>query len=445
MDVRQTTLKKHSVLAERMNRVDSSPLRDIFKAISSESIISFAGGLPANETFSLLSPDIRPGIAYSSALHNHANITSQIEPLSSQKLIEADVSVDDSLYSSDFLAEVCQYGDSSGELWLREWVQTYLGGIDIKVDLSQILIVTGSQQGLDLAAKLLVDRSTNVAIESPTYLAALQCFSLFGAGFVPLSASDEHVEVCYLNPTFQNPTAKVYSYSERLAVADLCKMKQAVLIEDDPYRELYYDDCCRTPICSLLGDDASWIYQSSFSKTIAPGFRVGFLAASADLIPHLVKLKQAADLHTSRLAQNALKPCLVKTFDERVEYLRGFYRKRRDGFQSVLVENFTDIADWELPAGGMFFWLKLRCRLSVSLTELFELALAEGVAFMPGEHFYPGGFYDEASSDSGQNHNVSRETMRLNFTNVATDSVEQGLPVLAGLIRKYRVSTQTAG
>jgi len=220
---------------------------------------------------------------------------------------------------------------------------------------------------------------------------------------------------------------------------------QAVLIEDDPYRELYYDDCCRTPICSMLGKDASWIYQSSFSKTVAPGFRVGFLAASYDLIPHLVKLKQAADLHTSRLAQFALKPCLENSFEERVDYLCNFYRIRRDNFQRVLHDNFSDIAVWEVPSGGMFFWLTLRCRLSVSLTELLELALQEGVAFMPGEHFYPRGLVDMATSDAGSSPMGINQTIRLNFTNVGEDCVERGLSLLADMIRKHSVSAESAG
>jgi len=440
-------------LSKRMDRCESSPLRDIFNAINSQSVISFAGGLPAAETFSLLPLDHRLSRHAPAELHNTVKNTPDMESLSGKHLIEQNKPIDESVLAQDSLSQICQYGDSSGELWLREWVQDYLASSGLQVDIQQIVIVTGSQQGLDLAAKLLVDASTPVAIESPTYLAALQCFSLFGARFVPLSSLESassgdfdfltqqsNVDVCYLNPTFQNPTGKVYSQSERRAVAEYCEVNQVVLIEDDPYRELYYDDCCRTPICSMLNNEASWIYQSSFSKTVAPGFRVGFLAASADLIPHIVKLKQAADLHTSRLSQQALGPCLENSFYERTNFLRDFYRTRRDGFQARLLDNFSDLAEWQIPAGGMFFWLKLRCELSLTLTELLELSLMEGVAFMPGEHFYPSCSDVGESTETGENRSTRNATMRLNFTNVAPDSVARGLRVLAELIRKHSVS-----
>jgi len=445
------TQNRGFALSKRMDRCESSPLRDIFKAIKSESIISFAGGLPAAETFSLLPLDRKFVNHAAPALYNSANIRSHLEPLSRERLIEPNKPFDESMLAKDSLSQICQYGDSSGEFWLREWVQDYLAGIGLQVNVQQIIIVTGSQQGLDLAAKLLVDTATPVAIESPTYLAALQCFSLFGAHFIPLSpvtsalsgdliTPQPNVDVCYLNPTFQNPTGKVYSRLERQAAAEYCQVNQAVLIEDDPYRELYYDDCCRTPICSLLNHEASWIYQSSFSKTVAPGFRVGFLAASSDLIPHLVKLKQAADLHTSRLAQQALRPCLENSFNERTHYLRNFYRTRRDSFHALLLDNFSELAEWEIPSGGMFFWLKLRCRLSLTLTELLELALVEGVAFMPGEHFYSSCSDVGVSTETGANDSTCNATMRLNFTSVAPDSVGKGLSTLAELIRKHSVS-----
>ncbi len=230
-------------------------------------MISFAGGLPAMETF----PDL-------------AHINPPKKAL--------------------------QYGPTEGDKPLRELIAERLAAQGLDVSSEQVLVLSGSQQGIDLVAKLMIDRGTKVAVESPAYLAALQVFTLFGAVFKPFDAKqldDLATAGCapamlYVNPSFQNPTGYCYTKHERQQLAEICSHQGILLFEDDPYRDLAYAETCRTPICSYADSD-TWIYQSSFSKTFAPGLRLGFLACSKALIPYLTRLKQAADLHSNRLSQ----------------------------------------------------------------------------------------------------------------------------------------------
>ena len=191
------------------------------------------------------------------------------------------------------------------------------------------------------------------------------------------------------------------------------------LFEDDPYRDLAYDTCDRTPVSARL-KKAPWIYQGSFSKSFAPGLRLGFLAAPPELMPMLVRLKQAADLHSNRLSQwLVLKQLEDAACGTRLERIAAGYRKKRDVFAAALERHFSAIADWEVPPGGLFFWLKLRHKIDTR--ELLQPAIAQGVAFMPGEAFYP----DPADGIG---------TMRLNFSHAGAAEAERGLGVLARLV-----------
>ena len=253
-------------LANRISRLKASPIRDILAVASRPGMISFAGGLPSPESF----PDV------------------------------------DALY---FEQGDLQYGPSEGEEYLRQQVSIDLRvrGLDVGADL--ILILSGSQQGIDLVGKLLVEEATEVAVESPTYLAALRVFNLFGAKYMnydieSLSSlcSDHPPALLYSIPTFQNPSSRVYTDGQRRRLANLCDDNNIVLFEDDPYRDLMYEPSDRQPICSYL-KRSSWVYQSTFSKTVAPGLRLGYLVCSLDLYPYFIHLKQAADLHSSRVSQ----------------------------------------------------------------------------------------------------------------------------------------------
>jgi DNA-binding transcriptional MocR family regulator len=315
-------------------------------------------------------------------------------------------------------ASVLQYGPTEGDPALRDRIAGGLRALGMDCAPEQVLVISGSQQGIDLVGKLFIDTGTKVAVESPTYLAALQVFRYYGAEFVPVRAGTG-AAFTYVIPTFQNPTGHCYSAAERESLARLCDESGMPLFEDDPYRDLVYDTCDRTPVSARLRK-APWIYQGSFSKSFAPGLRLGFLAASPELMPMLVRLKQAADLHSNRLSQwLVLKQLEDAGCGTRLVRIAAGYREKRDGFAAALERHFAGIADWDVPPGGLFFWLKLRRKIDTR--ELLQQAIAQGVAFMPGEAFYP----DPADGIG---------TMRLNFSHAGATEAERGLGVLARLV-----------
>ncbi|SHM41391.1 PLP-dependent aminotransferase family protein [Phytopseudomonas punonensis] len=378
--------------SERITRLKSSLIREILAAAQRPEVMSFAGGLPAEEMLPKLDWSQMP-------------------------------------------AGMGQYGMSEGEPALREAVAAEARTLGVSCEASQVLILSGSQQALDLASKLFIDRGTKVLLEAPTYLAALQAFQLFGADCIAvpqeadgpqLQALEEQLErqrpaFAYLIPTFQNPSAVRYSEAKRDAVAALLDRYEVTLIEDEPYRELVFDAGSATPIVSRLRK-ASWIYTGTVSKTLLPGLRVGYLIATPDLYPHLLRLKQSADLHTSRVGQwQALQWLGTEQYRKHLAELRDFYRVRRDAMQAALVEHFSELADWQIPQGGLFFWLKLKQPQDTRL--LLDAALAQNVAFMPGEPFFI-----DPDCEPGY--------LRLNFSHVAPERLGEGLRRLAAVVRQ---------
>jgi len=305
------------------------------------------------------------------------------------------------------------------------------------VSSEQVLILSGSQQGIDLAAKLMIDNESLVAIESPTYLAALQAFDLFGASyqhFAPGSAQTllniAAPALLYAIPTFQNPTGYVYSREERVALAKTCDQWGCVLFEDDPYRELVYEPCERTPVSAFV-QHTSWIYQSSFSKTLAPGLRLGYLVCSEDLYPDLLRLKQAADLHSNRIAQQfVIEHYETALVGDRLAQICDLYRDKRDRFHAALTEHFTGLAQWDCPQGGLFFWLRLN-NASIDTDRLLQQSIAEGFAFMPGRHFF----------DSNSPHQQPA-AIRLNFSHASDEQIQRCLATLSRLVREWDQTTE---
>jgi 2-aminoadipate transaminase len=372
--------------SRRVDNLVASPIREILSVIDRPGMISFAGGLPAAETF----PELDAGAVPRAWL---------------------------------------QYGPSEGEPVLRQRIADDLAAIGLPCAPEQVLVLSGSQQGIDLAAKLFVDEGTPVAVEAPTYLAALQVFRYFGAGFVALDPDRLKARrpdarppaLAYAIPTFQNPTGRCYAAAERDALAGACDAAGVTLFEDDPYRDLAYDACERTPVCARL-ERASWIYQGSFSKSLAPGLRLGFLAASPDLVTPLVRLKQAADLHSSRISQwLVLRHLTDPGRERRMAGLVATYRAKRDAFAAQLDRHLGALATWKVPPGGLFFWLTLERPLDTRA--LLPRAIERGVAFMPGEPFFPG----EAPAGG---------TLRLNFSHATAAEADAGLRILAGLLRE---------
>ncbi|TNB92266.1 PLP-dependent aminotransferase family protein [Pseudomonas jessenii] len=381
--------------SERVSRLKSSLIREILAAAQRPEVMSFAGGLPAEAML--------PKVEWSEM------------PLA-----------------------LGQYGMSEGEPALREALAAQARALGLECTASQVLVVSGSQQTLDLAAKLYIDKGTEILLEAPTYLAALQIFQLFGAECltVPQEADGPNLAqlrsrleqhrpaFIYLIPTFQNPSAVRYSEAKRAAVAALLDEFGVTLIEDEPYRELTFDGGSAKPIAGRL-QKASWIYTGTVSKTLLPGLRVGYLIASPDLFPHLLKLKQSADLHTNRIGQwQALQWIGTEKYQQHLSELRGFYRQRRDAFQSALETHFSDLADWSMPQGGLFFWLTLKQPLDTRT--LLNEALANDVAFMPGEPFFP-------EPDKNLGH------LRLNFSHIDPARLDEGLKRLATVLRQAQI------
>lgn len=375
-----------ALFSQRVDNLQSSPIREILAIINQPGMVSFAGGLPATETF--IKPDI-----------------------------------------SAMPASLLQYGPSEGEYDLRSLVSAELLSAGLECPAERILILSGSQQGIDLVAKLFVDPGTPVAVESPTYIAALQVLRFYGATLssfnvdAPELLLENNVKPSFLYaiPTFQNPTGQCYNQSQRENLARFCDEQSIVLFEDDPYRDLYYEPCQRTPICSFL-KNTSWVYQGSFSKSLAPGLRLGYLACSEDLLSYLIRLKQAADLHSNRLSQWLVTQQLKCPDRQRRMYnLAQYYLEKRDYFARGLEQNFAELASWEIPKGGLFFWLKLRQKISSQA--LFREGIKESVAFMPGDQFFL-----EPNSDATY--------LRLNFSHASKEEVDRGLRILALCIEK---------
>ncbi len=378
--------------SERVTRLKSSLIREILAAAQRPQVMSFAGGLPAEAMLPALNWDGMP-------------------------------------------LNIGQYGMSEGEPQLRELLAAEARALGVPCQASQVLVVSGSQQTLDLAAKLYIDKGTEILLEGPTYLAALQIFQLFGADCLTVQLEADGPDLAslranlerhrpafiYLIPTFQNPSAVRYSEAKRAAVAALLDEFGVTLIEDEPYRELTFDGGSAQPIAGRL-KKASWIYTGTVSKTLLPGLRVGYLIASPDLFPHLLKLKQSADLHTNRVGQwQAMQWIGTHKYQEHLVALRSFYRERRDAFQAALERHFGDLADWQVPQGGLFFWLTLKQPLDTRT--LLAPALDQDVAFMPGEPFF-----SEPDQHLG--------SLRLNFSHIDPARLDEGLRRLAAVVRQ---------
>ena len=386
-------------LARRAERMNPSVIREILKLTERPGVISLAGGLPAAETF----------------------------PVEAVREAAARV-------LRDAPREALQYAASEGHVALREWVAEHLGahqGMDVSPD--QVLITNGSQQGLDLAAKVLIDEGARVLVETPTYLGALQAFMPYepvvegvasdGEGPQPqaLEAAARGARFAYLLPNFQNPTGHVYTEERREALVAVAAHAGLPLVEDNPYGELWYD----APPPRALA--ARWpqgvLYLGSFSKVLAPGLRLGYVAAPRAIYPKLLQAKQAADLHTGIFSQRLVHEVLASgMLDAHVATIRARYRAQRDAMASALALHMDGLATWSVPRGGMFFWLDLAPGLDA--LALLPRAVEAGVAFVPGAPFYA------TSPRAG--------TLRLSFVTVAPAQIEAGIAALAGVLRNAR-------
>jgi 2-aminoadipate transaminase len=302
----------------------------------------------------------------------------------------------------------------------------------------EVLVLNGSQQGLDLAAKVFLDPGDAVLVERPTYLAALQAFGLFEPSFVSVTLRDDGPDVaemaqalapqtvrfCYAIPTFQNPSGISWSLNVRRAVAGLLASSPTVLIEDDPYGELRFAGEHLPFVSSLMGEravsDCRAVLLGTFSKIVAPGLRLGWICAGRDIMERLVVAKQAADLHSNGFAQRVTHRWLLDNdLEAHISRIREAYGRQRDLMVDLAGKLFPPEVKLTRPEGGMFIWVTLPEKCSA--LELFERAVAEKVAFVPGQAFF---------ADGG-----GRNTLRLNFSNSDEARIEEGMNRLARVLR----------
>jgi 2-aminoadipate transaminase len=380
-------------MAQRAQRLNPSTIREILKLTERPGIISLAGGLPAAETF---------------PVEAMAQATSRV--------------------LRDAPREALQYAASEGYGPLREWVAQELAGQGLRVEAAQVLITTGSQQGLDLVGKVLVDPGSAVAVEQPTYLGALQAFAPYEAQFLPLQGDDEgplpqalreasDARFAYLLPNFQNPSGRCIPLARREALVQAAASVGLPLVEDNPYGDLWYDEAPPPSLAAAAGDQA--VYLGSFSKVLAPGLRLGYLVAPALLYPKLLQAKQAADLHTPSFNQRVVHEVVREGFlQQHVPTIRRRYRAQRDAMEAAMHRWLPAGCRWVRPSGGMFFWLTLPSGLDA--TALLAKAVDAGVAYVPGAAFY--------SADA------RADTLRLSFVTVDTVRIEEGVRLLGGVL-----------
>ncbi|MBG0775313.1 MAG: PLP-dependent aminotransferase family protein [Desulfovibrionaceae bacterium] len=376
--------------AHRTDSVHRSFIREILKVTARPEIISFAGGLPNPALF----------------------------PVEAMRQAAGRILGEDG-------ADVLQYSTTEGHAPLREYIAArYKKRFGMIVSPDDILITTGSQQGLDLLGKVFLDRGTPMVVERPGYLGAIQAFSVFEPRFMAVElekdgpnldelerALDQGARLFYAVTNFQNPSGLTYSLEKRKAVAALMEGRDAVLVEDDPYGELRFAGEFHPPIRALGGDNC--ILLGTFSKVTVPGFRLGWIVAPKEILSKAVVMKQGADLHTSTLAQRLLYEYLeTNDLDAHVERIRQRYGAQCRVMTAACERHFPEGVSFTRPEGGMFLWAALP--EGYSAMDLLDKAIARNVAFVPGRPFY-------VEPGMGEN------TLRLNFSNSDEARIEEGI------------------
>ncbi len=394
--------------AHRTQRMGSSVIRELLKLTEQPDFISFAGGLPAPEVFPV------------------------------KQVAEAA----DTLMK-EMPAQALQYSTTEGYRPLREHIARKMAQSGVDATLDNLLITSGSQQALDLIGKLFIDPGDRIVVEAPTYLGALQAWNMYEADYAQVDADENGMVVdkldkalssrpkfIYLVPNFHNPSGVTLSLERRRRLVQLAGEAGVPIVEDDPYGQLRFEG---EPLPSLLALDAlmhpsadgyngNVIYLSTFSKILAPGLRLAWVVAPAAVTRRLVSAKQGTDLQTSTFTQMlAYEVARDGYLDQHIEIIRATYRERRDAMLAALQESMPAGVRWNRPQGGMFLWCVLPPGMSA--VKLLEKCVAQRVAFVPGNSFYPCGGDD------------ADRTMRLNFSNARPAMIREGIARLGAAIR----------
>lgn len=381
--------------SERIKSTPSSFIREILKVTQKSEIISFAGGLPNPISFP-----------------------------------QEELKVSMNRIADKYGAKIYQYSTTLGLDSLRQYiVDRYkkLWGMDITID--NVIITTGSQQALDLIGKVFINENDNVMVEKPSYLGLLQSFCMYRANFVQTKLNDDGLDIedlkntlktykpklAYLIPNFQNPTGLTYTAENRQKVFEAIKDEDMILIQDDPYGELRFEEGERIPYIGLNQTEKN-IYLGSFSKIVTPGMRLGYAIANKEIIKMLETAKQAADLHSNIFGQYLISDYLHNNdLDKHIEKIKKLYKTQATAMVNAMEEYFPKTVKFTHPKGGMFTWVTLEEGKDV--LALFDKAIAQNVAFVPGHPFYV------------KPENVN--TLRLNYTNADEETIKTGIKRLS--------------
>ena len=382
--------------ANRAAAMSPSIIREILKVTEQPDIISFAGGLPSPDSF----PIEAFSQAYEKVMREHPR-------------------------------SALQYAASEGYAPLREWVAQSLPW---EVSPDQVLITTGSQQGLDLVGKVLIDEGSRVVVQTPSYLGALQAFSAYEPEIFSVPNDDQGLQLeslereqlryrarfLYLLSNFQNPTGLTLSAHRRQEIAKTCHALGLPFVEDNPYGERWFDAPPPPPVSSFYPEQS--IYLGSFSKVLAPGMRLGFAVVPAEVYPKMLQAKQAADLHSPSLNQRLAYEVLTQPgfLDGHLERIRALYKGQCQAMLAALQRHMPDGVSWNTPKGGMFLWLRLPDGLDSAA--MLPLAVQQGVAYVPGAAFY------DTQPDMS--------TMRLSFVTATPEEIDRGIALLAQTIEQ---------
>ena len=380
--------------SERAQQLQSSFIREILKITQRPEITSFAGGLPSPATF----PVDEMKAAFDKVLSENGKVA-------------------------------LQYGPTDGYLPLREWIANSLSTASCTIAPEQVLMTSGSQQALDLLGKVLIDEGSRVLVETPSYLGALQAFSVYRPEFKSVATDDhglvpssidpvaEGARMLYALPNFQNPTGRSLSIERRLELVETCARHGVPLIEDDPYGALSYKGEPFPKMLNMNPDGV--IYMGSFSKVLTPGIRLGYVVAPLPLVRRLELAKQAADLHTAQLTQMVVYEVIKDGFlAQHIPKIRTLYANQCQVMLDAMAETFPDGVTWTKPEGGMFIWVTLPKHIDAM--KLLDQAIAAKVAFVPGAPFYA--------------NEPETNTLRLSFVTVPPERIRDGVAVLAKLI-----------
>ncbi len=380
--------------SERADQLQSSFIREILKITQQPEIISFAGGLPSPLTF----PVDEMKVAFDKVLETNGKVA-------------------------------LQYGPTDGYLPLRQWIADSLSTNGARIIPEQVLMTSGSQQALDLLGKVLIDEGSRVLVETPSYLGALQAFSVYRPEFKSVD-TDEHglvpssldpvaagARLLYALPNFQNPTGRTLSVERRLELVETCARLGLPLIEDDPYGALSYKG---DPLPKMVAmNPEGVIYMGSFSKVLTPGIRLGYVVAPLPLVRRLELAKQAADLHTSQLTQMVVHEVIKDGFlEQHIPKIRTLYGNQCQVMLDAMAQYFPAGVEWTKPEGGMFIWVTLPKHIDAM--KLLDEAIAQKVAFVPGSPFYA--------------NEPETNTLRLSFVTVPPERIRAGIEILGKLI-----------